>query len=135
MNKIMVIGNITKDAVIRENNGRKAINFAVAVNENYKNKDGQKVEKATFYSCTRWVEAMGSVEISKYLLKGKKVLVEGAPSAEMYKNKDNETAVDFRINVKYVELLSPADKKEGEDHGETNGTVAPVTAGEEDSPF
>lgn len=108
MKKLQVIGNIVRDAELRESNGRKAVNFTVAVNESYKNKEGQKVETATFYSCTLWREVNQSAEVMKYLLKGTKVFVEGKPEAVLYKTKENKTAIDNKINVKELTLLSAA---------------------------
>jgi single-strand DNA-binding protein len=114
MNKIQIIGNITRDAVIRDTNGRKAINFSVAVNENYKDKDGNKVEKATFYNCTMWKDGTQSTAIATYLTKGVKVFVEGKPSAELYKTKENVSAIDLRITVSNIELLSSVEKAKEE---------------------
>lgn len=111
MQKLQVIGNVTKDASINNVNGRNAINFNVAVNESYKNKEGVKVEKATFYSCSIWREQGQSVEVAKYLLKGTKVFIEGKPSSEIYV-KDNVNRIDCRINVAFVELLSAAKKND-----------------------
>lgn len=113
MQKLQVIGNIVRDAQVRESNGRKAINFVIAHNESYKNKEGVKVDKATYYSCTLWREPSQPTEVTKYLTKGIKVFVEGSPSAEIYKTKDGQNAIDNRINVKQIELLTFADKKEG----------------------
>ncbi|OFY83652.1 MAG: hypothetical protein A3F72_15355 [Bacteroidetes bacterium RIFCSPLOWO2_12_FULL_35_15] len=135
MNKIQVIGNITRDAVIRETNGRKAINFSVAVNESYKNKEGIKVEKAVFYNCTVWKESTQSTEITKYLGKGVKVFVEGKPSAELYKTKENVSAIDLKINVSFVELLSSLPKAEGEEKTEKTEELATTENQGDDVPF
>lgn len=112
MQKIQVIGNIVRDAVVRDTNGRKAINFVVAVNKSYKDKEGVKHEKATFYSCTQWRESTQSVEVTKYLTKGIKVFVEGEPSAEMYQTKEGKQAIDNRINIGFLQLLTFAEKAE-----------------------
>lgn len=136
MQKIQVIGNVVRDGVIREVNNRKAINFVVAVNESFKNKEGVKVEKATFYSCTLWRDALQPTEVTKYLTKGIKVFVEGSPSAEMYKTKENVTAIDNRINVKQLELLTFLDKKEGTAEKTPDKVESSVTATEgDDLPF
>lgn len=112
MQKIIITGNVTRDAKINETNGRKAINFSVAVNEHYKDAEGVKHERATFYSCTLWREGNQSTEISKYIVKGGKVMVIGKPGAELYKDKENKTAIDMRINVAEIELLSKVEKDE-----------------------
>lgn len=136
MQKIQIIGNVVRDGVIKEVNGRKAINFVVAVNESYKNKEGVKIEKATYYSCTLWRDALQPTEVAKYLTKGIKVFVEGSPSAEMYKTKENITAIDNRINVKQLELLTFLPNESKGEAPATIGQSATVTATEgDDLPF
>lgn len=134
MRKLQVIGNIVRDAEIRETNGRKAINFTVAVNENYKNADGVKVEKAFFYSCTLWRDASKSTEVVKYLSKGIKVMVEGKPDAIMYKTKDNQTAIDHKLTVNDLEILTFKDKEEGQGETKTEAPEMAVSAND-DLPF
>lgn len=130
MKKIQVIGNITRDAQVNEVNGRKAVNFSVAVNESYKNKEGQKVESATFFNCSLWRDSTQSTTISQYLKKGTKVFVEGIPSAEIYKTKDNGHGIDMRILVREVELLGS--KKEGESNSDgSNESVDPFNPNNE----
>lgn len=136
MQKIIITGNITRDAVINETNGRKAINFSVAVNERYKDKDGNKCERASFYSCTLWREASQSTEISKYIKKGGKVMVVGKPSSELYKDKENKTSIDLRINVSEVELLSKVETDENNQaQGAANGAAANSTNDADYLPF
>lgn len=136
MQKLQVIGNIVRDAQVRESNGRKAINFVIAHNESYKNKEGVKVDKATYYSCTIWREASQPTEVTKYLTKGIKVFVEGSPSAEIYKTKDGQNGIDNRINVKQIELLTFADKKDSTDEKSDTKTETFTTATEgDDLPF
>lgn len=110
MKKTQVIGNVVRDAQVKEINGRKVINFVVAVNSSYKDTNGQKVELADFFNCGQWKDANQSTEVAKYLLKGTKVFVEGEPSAVLYKTKENQHAVDNRINVHMLQLLSASKK-------------------------
>lgn len=112
MIKLSLIGNIGNDAVLREVNGRKAINFSVAHNSNYKKEDGTKVEKTDWVNCTIWKDGNQSTELVKYLKKGVKVYVEGTPSADTYKNKDSQVMIDFKCNVRHVELLSSVEKED-----------------------
>ena len=48
MRKFFISGNLTKDAEVKEAAGRKAINFSIAYNEYFKDKNGDKLEKTTF---------------------------------------------------------------------------------------
>lgn len=104
MKKITIIGNITRDAEIRDFSNRKAINFSVAVNESYKDSSGTKVEKSSFFNCTLWRE---NTTIATYLKKGVKVYIEGDNfDSEYYQNKEGEIKSSIKITVNRLELLS-----------------------------
>ena len=69
MVQITILGNLTKDAEVRNTQGEyKAISFSVAVNEKRKDKE----DASAFFNCTYWSK---SDKIAQYLTKGKKVLV------------------------------------------------------------
>jgi len=135
MQKIQIIGNVCKDAVLRETNGRKAINFNIAVNESYKDAQGQKHERTMFYSCTQWREANASTALTQYLLKGAKVFVEGKPDAALYKDNSNNTKIDLRINVSHIEIVAFAKKDEETAQAETTSTAATAAMADDDLPF
>lgn len=118
---VNLTGNIGKDAVIRDTNGRRAISFSVAINENYKDAQGNKVERTLWAECTMWRDAGESTEVAKYLTAGTKVAVHGIPSVQPYRTKEGAPGASFKVTVRDLELLSP--KK---DNG--NGS-APGSAG------
>ena len=69
MVNIVILGNLTKDAEVRNTQSEyKAISFSVAVNEKRKDKE----DASAFLNCTLWSK---SDKIAQYLTKGKKVLV------------------------------------------------------------
>lgn len=104
MKKITLIGNITRDSEIKDFSNRKAINFSVAVNESYKDSNGTKVEKSSFFNCTIWRE---NTSIATYLKKGVKVYLEGDNfDSEYYQNREGEIKTSIKINVSKLELLS-----------------------------
>ena len=135
MEKTTIIGNIGKDASVSNTNGRNAVNFTVAVNKSYKDKDNNKMTVTNWYSCTRWFNANESTDVVKYLLKGTQVYVEGNLQPTMYKNKDNQAAIDLKLNVKNIQLLG---KKEDKPTAE-NTTTDPAPGANEfpdnDVPF
>ena len=45
MLKLTLIGNIGKDAQLKEVNGQNCISFTVAINDSYYNNEGTKVER------------------------------------------------------------------------------------------
>ena len=79
MNKVMLIGNLGKDAEIRtfQNNTDKVCNFSIATTEKWKDKNtGSKQEKTHWHSIAVFNQSMMGM-CEAYLKKGKQVLVEG----------------------------------------------------------
>ena len=127
MKKISIIGNVTKDAEIRSfEGGRSVINIDVAVNERFKDKNGQKQERTSFIRCAMWREV---TTIAQYITKGTKLYVEGSPDADAYVNKEGKAVGNLKINVREIEFLGSA--KKSEDTGSSEGAPPPV----DDLPF
>ena len=112
MNKVFLIGNLTRDPEFRETpSGVPMCRFTIAVNRNYKNADGER--QTDFFNCTAW--RVTAETISRYTKKGNKVAVTG--SIELRDYEDNQgarrTAVD--VIVQDFEMLTPRDNSNGFD--------------------
>ncbi|MBU1304697.1 MAG: single-stranded DNA-binding protein, partial [Alphaproteobacteria bacterium] len=84
MQILTIAGNVGKDAVLRQQDGREPVlNFSIAV-DNGKDKDGQS-RPATWFDCSLWGKRAESLE--KYILKGTKLAVSGRPSARAHEGK------------------------------------------------
>ena len=73
MNKIILMGRLTKDPEIKYSQGEKPVaigRFSVAVNKKYKREGGPT---ADFFNCTAFGRQAEFIE--KYLKKGSKVLI------------------------------------------------------------
>ena len=103
MIKLTAIGNLGKDAVLNNVNGKSVINFNVAHTESYKDKDGNKCEKTVWMDCSYWSERTG---IAPYLKKGIKVYIEGQPEAKSFTTKDGVNGATLSVRVGLVQLLS-----------------------------
>lgn len=114
MIKLQVIGNVGQNARVNDVNGNKSINFSVAYNRKYADKDGVEVEQTTWVNCTFWKRAGQSVEIAKYLTAGTKVYIEGTPEIDLYTDKQGKPAASLKCNVYQVELLNASKKEEPE---------------------
>jgi single-strand DNA-binding protein len=112
MNKIILIGNLTRDPELTETNtGIAVCKFAIAVQRPYAVKDENRV--ADFFECTAW-RGLGET-IARFTKKGKKVAVTGSIQIRNYEDNQGakRTAVD--IIVQDCEFLSPkTDQEEGE---------------------
>ena len=110
MIKLQIIGNLGKDCIVKEVNGKNVINFSVAHSERYKDNQGNPVEKTTWVECAYWTD---KTAVAQYLTKGRTVFAEGAPDADAYTNKDNIASATLRMRVQSVQLLSSGNNNEG----------------------
>ena len=99
MNKIYLIGNLTRDVELRTtNSGKNVASFTIAVNRRGK-------EKVTdFFRINAW-NAMGE-NCARYLTKGSKVAVIGEMQARTYNANDGTTRASLDVLADEVEFLS-----------------------------
>ena len=72
VNKVILIGNITKDPMIKETeNGKKMALFTIATNRYYKTSAGEEKSEAEFTNCIAWGSLAQRCET--FLTKGKLV--------------------------------------------------------------
>lgn len=116
MIKLQIIGNLGKDCIQKEVNGKNVINFSVAHTEKYKDAQGNPREKTTWVECAYWTEKTG---IAPYLLKGQTVYAEGTPEAGGYLNKENQPAATLRMRVQSVQLLGSRNNNNGSGNQES----------------
>lgn len=102
MIKLQVIGNLGKDCIVKEVNGKNVINFSVAHTERYKDSQGAQKERTTWVECAYWTD---KTAVAQYLTKGKTIYAEGSPEADAYMNKENQAAATLRMRVQNVQLL------------------------------
>jgi single-strand DNA-binding protein len=97
LNKAILVGNITKDPELKAlESGVKVVNFGLATNRTWKDKNGNKQEKADFHN----IVAFGKTAeiISQYCKKGNQILVEGRIETRSWE-KDGKTNYRTEIMV------------------------------------
>ena len=103
MNQITIIGNLTKDPVLRvTNNGKEVCTFTIAVNRKHK-VEGQP--EADFFNVNAWGE-LGK-NCNQYLAKGRKAAVVGSVSVRSYQRQDGEAGASLEVFAESVEFLTP----------------------------
>jgi len=125
MIKLQIIGNLGKDCIVKEINGKNVINFSVAHSERFKDAQGNQKERTTWVECAYWTDRTA---IAPYLLKGTTVYAEGSPEADPYTNKEGQAAATLRMRVQNIQLLS-SNREQGSNQGNVNNagmTAAPV---------
>lgn len=111
MLQLTVAGNIGKDAELKEINGQLCISFSVAINDNYTNAQGDKVEKTTWIQCSQWKPKGSKTGIVQWLKKGSKVIVQGKPAINTYRDNLNNFKAALQVRVETIELLSSTAEK------------------------
>lgn len=104
-NKVLLIGNLTKDPEIRDlESGVKVAKFTIATNRNWSGKDGEKKEQTDFHKVVVWRKL---AEIChSFLKKGSAVLVEGRLSQSKYKGKDGTTKAVTEVQAEEVNFIT-----------------------------
>lgn len=125
MQQIQIIGRLGADCEVVDYNGRKFSSFSVAVDDNYTDGEGTKVNRTNWYKCT-----MDNTKVSQYLTKGTQVFIQGKPRSEVYQSKkDNKWYSNISVSVNKLELLgSPTDKNNQNDLPPVTNTLAPIVA-------
>jgi single-strand DNA-binding protein len=112
MNKVILVGNLTRDPELTETpSGVAVCRFAIAVSRDYANADGNR--ETDFFNITVW---RGRAEnCGKYLKKGNKVAVVGRLQTRSYDDKDGNKRYVTDIVADEVEFLTPRGASEGMD--------------------
>lgn len=127
MNKVFLIGNLTRDPELTETSSGIAIcRFGIAVNRNYSGSDGER--KTDFFNCTAW-RGLGE-NVARYAKKGNKVAVSGSIEIRNYEDSQGVRRTGVDIVATDVEFLTP--RASGTDNGgyENDSAPAPATHAE-----
>ena len=107
MNKIFLIGNLTRDPELRTTQSGVAVcSFTIAVNRRKTAQAGQP--EADYFRVTAWRQ-LGE-NCGKWLIKGKKVSLVGTVSASAYMGNDGQPHANLEVTADEVEFLSPANQ-------------------------
>jgi len=100
MNKIILMGRLTRDPEVRYSDDNKAVGrFALAVDRKFK-KDGGPT--ADFFNCTAFGKTAEFVE--KYLRKGTKILITGSIQNDNYTNGHGEQVYAMQVIADEIEF-------------------------------
>jgi single-strand DNA-binding protein len=87
LNRVFLIGNITKDIELKSTpSGNSVASFGLATNRTWKDKNGQKQEQATFHNIVAWGKT--AEVIKQYCTKGSMIMIEGRIDNRTYDKKD-----------------------------------------------
>ena len=122
MNKVFLIGNLTRDPELRTTQtGVSVCSFTIAVNRRRPSNAEAGQPEADFFRVTAWRQ-LGEI-CAKYLAKGRKVSVVGSVSASAYTGSDGQARASLEVQADDVEFLTPKSEQ-----GDMGGYSAPAPA-------
>ncbi len=108
MNRIILIGNLTRDPELRYTpEGTSVASFTVAVNRSFVNREGER--KADFIPVVVWQKRAETC--TEYLMKGSQVAVDGRLQVRNYEDKDGIRRRVAEVVAYRVEFLQRLKKQ------------------------
>ena len=104
-NKVMIIGNLTRDPEIKYTpKGTAIADIGLAVNRNYTTESGEKREEVTFIDVTLWGRVAEIV--GEYCKKGRPLFVEGRLQLDSWEDKTSgQKRTKLRVVGEGLQLL------------------------------
>jgi len=128
-----ITGRLTRDAEVRTTSqDKQVVNFSVAINDSYRNKQGERIEQTTYFDCSYWI----SPKVAKLLTKGTLVELSGRVSARAWTGNDGEARAGLNFHTSQIKLHGASKKAETEQATKQSKTAKPVPQGmDDDLPF
>ncbi|NER18957.1 single-stranded DNA-binding protein [Spongiivirga citrea] len=104
-NKVQLIGRLGQDPeIVIFNDGNKMAKFSMATDDSYKDKDGQKVERAYWHNVVVRGGLVNVVE--NYVSKGKEIAIEGKLTNRSWEDKEGNKRYTTEILCNELLLIS-----------------------------
>lgn len=131
LNKVMLIGNLTRDPEMRyTNSGTPVVTFGMATNKSWKDTNGEMKELAEFHNVVAWNKM---AEICQQLLaKGMKIYVEGSLNTRSWQADDNTTRYKTEVRIEDMILLDSKGKQGAGVDEDASNAEKPARAPKED---
>ena len=105
VNKVILIGNVTRDPLVKETeNGKKIAMFTTATNRYYKTADGENKSEAEFHNCVAWGNLAERVE--QFLTKWKLIYIEGRLKTRIIEKEGGEKVYKTEVVVGNIIFLN-----------------------------
>ncbi|MBQ8535125.1 MAG: single-stranded DNA-binding protein [Bacilli bacterium] len=134
MNKVFLIGRLTRDPELRYTGNNTAVaSFGIAVNRNFTNQQGER--DADFFNVTVWRKQAENVK--NYLSKGSQVAIEGRLQSNTYDdaNGQKRTSIDVVAdNVEFIGSRNSSNNSNNMNSSASNAGPTPYDFGDAPEP-
>ena len=117
MNKVILMGRLTRDPEVRYTQGNNSMciaRFSIAVDRRF-NRNSQDGVTADFFNCTAFGKLAEHVE--KYYRKGLKTVLTGRIQNDNYTNRDGQKVYGFQIIAEELEFAESKNASGGDGYG------------------
>ncbi len=124
MNKVILMGRLTRDPEVRYSQGASqtaVARFSIAVDRRFGKREGDPT--ADFFNCTSFGKQAEFVE--RYLHKGTKIALTGRIQNDNYTNKEGQMVYSVQViveDIEFAESKNAAAQNEGGFGGYNNGS-------------
>lgn len=145
MNSVQIIGNLGDDGELKYTQGGSALlRLRVAVNDTWKDRDGNKQQKTHWMSCVLWGKRAEALH--PHVNKGDKIGIEGSLEQRSWEDQNGNRRSTIEIKVRDVTLLGsprassgdrppPSSGPPSESGPSGSGDYEPHDFGDSDIPF
>lgn len=103
-NKVILMGNLTRDVEVRAlPSGMSVAQFSLAVNERYKDKEGNWVDRANFVDCEMFGNRAEA--FAKYMSKGSPAFIEGKLRLDQWQDKEGNKRSKLKVVADNFEFV------------------------------
>lgn len=96
-----IMGRVTRDATVHTTpQDKKVVNFSVAINDSYRNKEGERIEQTSYFDCSYWI----SPNVAKILIKGALVELTGRVSTRAWTANNGELRSSLNFHISTIKL-------------------------------
>ena len=104
LNKVMLIGNLTRDPELRYlQSGTAVCDFGLAVNRTYTKADGEKIEETLFVDVTAF--GRQAEVVSEFLQKGRPIFLEGRLKLDQWTAQDGQKRSKHGVVLERFQFL------------------------------
>ena len=104
-----ITGRLTRNAEVRTTSqDKQVVNFSVAINDSYRNKQGERIEQTTYFDCSYWI----TPNVAKLLTKGTLVELSGRVSTRAWAGNDGELRAGLNFHTSQIKLHGRSRKTE-----------------------
>lgn len=132
-NKVILMGNLTRDPELRYTpQGAAVCEFGLAMNEKYRSKAGEDVEKVCFVDITCWNK---TAEIAaQYLKKGTAIHIEGKLTQDRWEDAGGQKRSKHKVTCERLTFVGSKDSNGAGAAGGGGGQRADANVGQDQTP-